>query len=502
MAKKSKAKRHPWYKKKNYLHFDLALDVKQAEAYVTNPENILSHRFSPLIHYKKLSAKVSRDKDAELKFKQTRKFSDKPRLIKTRKKRNIFYSSHIDGYIYSYYSWLLQKEYEQFLITNNLYENVIAYRAIEKDKKKYSNIHFAEEAFNFIVSKSSAHVLCFDISKFFDRMSAVVLKKNWSKILQKKILPPDHYRVFRSVTNFSYVDEGAIIQHFKDRFEVNPRKHGFDAKTKGSYKKRICDYPELRALHEGKNKNIIKNQSNLKITGVAQGTAISGMLSNIFMIEFDLFMKEKIESLGGCYRRYSDDIFICVETIAFEDLEKLVASAIKDKCGDSIKLNPDKTELRIYECINGIGSIKDTEGVPAKVQYLGFHFDGQRVHIRTSSMSKDRGKTIQTIRKYKDTKSGINSRIIYKKRSPRIISKYDSEGQKGFAYYAIRSKKVHNNSASIGRQFLKKNDAFIKASIAREKEIDKRKLEKKLISRALKKKEDMEKRVKNKAKDK
>ena len=331
-------------------------------------------------------------------------------------------------------------------------------------------------------------------------MSADVLKKNWAKIMGVKLLQPDHYRVYRSVTNFSYVDEGAIIQHFKDRFEVNPRKHGFDGRTKGINKKRICDYPELRALHEGENKNLIKNQSALKISGVAQGTAISGMLSNIFMIEFDLFMKEKIESLGGCYRRYSDDIFICAEKIDFEEMEKLVANTIKDKCGDSIKLNPDKTELRVYECINGIGSIKDKEGVPAKVQYLGFHFDGQRVHIRTSSMSKDRGKTIQTIRKYKDTESGINSRLVYKKRSPRIISKYDNEGQKGFAYYAIRSKKVHNDSASIGRQFLKKNDAFIKASIAREKEIDKRKLKKRLTAKALKKKEDMEKRAKNKTK--
>ena len=331
-------------------------------------------------------------------------------------------------------------------------------------------------------------------------MNSKVLKTNWATILEEKLLPPAHYRVFKSVTNFSYVDEGAIIQNFKGRFKVNPRKHGLSVNTKGSYKHRICDYPELRELHEKKNKTLIKHQSALGMTGIAQCTAISGMLSNIFMIEFDLTIKAAIEKIGGCYRRYSDDIFICIENAEFPEIIKLVENAIQDKCGNSIKLNSEKTELRSYECIDGIGCIKDEKGRVAKIQYLGFHFDGERVHIRTSSMSKDRGKTIQTIRKYKDRKSGINSRAVYKKRSPRLISKYDDERKKGFAYYAIRSQKVHNDSVSIGRQFLKKNDAFIKASIKKEKKTDNKKLQKKLKMQAYKKKEDMEKRKQNKAK--
>jgi|GEM_PF-502375 len=497
---KDKKKKDAWYKKKNYLHFDLALKEEQAEAYVTNPKNILSHRFSPLIHYKKLSTKVQRDKAAELKYKKSGLKIDKPKLLVKRKKRNIFYSSHIDGYIYSYYSKILEERYEQFLLKNKLEENVIAYRAVEKNSEKFSNINFAEEVFDFVRKTKSAKILCFDVSKFFDKMSKRVLKENWITILEDTTLPPDHYRVYKSVTNFSYVDEGAIIQNFKDRFKINPRNHGLDVKTKGSFKHRICEYSELRELHKQENRSLIKNQSTLGITGIAQGTAISGMLSNIFMIEFDLLMKTTIEKIGGCYRRYSDDIFICVENIKFEDIINLVESAIKNKCGNSIKLNSDKTELRSYENINGIGQIKNEKGLDSRIQYLGFHFDGQRVHIRTSSMSKDRGKTIQTIRKYKDSESGINSRVVYKKRSPRLISKYDNEKKKGFAYYAIRARKIHDDSISIGRQFVKKNDAFIKASIEREKQIDQKKLDKKLKAQAYRKKENMEKRAKNKTK--
>lgn len=490
-----------WYKKKNYLHFDLALTPEQAQNYVTNPKNILEHRFSPLIHYKKLSRKVKRNKEAESKYKKSGKRADKPELLKKVKRRNIFYSSHIDGYIYSYYTCLLEERYNLFLSSSKLHENVIAYRAIEKNGVKFSNINFAAEAFEFIRSKSSAIVLCFDVSKFFDNMSPIVLKEHWSALLGDKLLPPDHYKVFRSLTNFSFVEEGNLIQHFKDRFAISPRKHGFGSKTKGSFKHRICDYPELRELHTHKSKNLIRHQSDLNIGGIAQGTAISGILSNIFMIGFDLAAKEEVEKLGGCYRRYSDDIFICIENAKMEDLIKLVERLIEEKCAGSIKLNQDKTEIRFFTRSGGKGVIQDEKGNKSKVQYLGFHFDGEKVHIRTSSMSKDRGKIIQTIRKYKDKESGINTRLVYKKRSPRKVSIFDNERKKGFSYYAARSRKIHK-STSIEQQIKGKSDRFIAASIKKERLTDAKKIDAINLQKEFKRKEDLAKRAKNKARKK
>jgi RNA-directed DNA polymerase len=122
--------KHPWFKRKGYLHFDFSLGKKEAEIYVTNPANIVRHRFSPLIHYEQITRKVRRDKVAERRYKASGKITEKPKLTVKEKSRNIFYTSHIDGYIYSYYAYMLQKHYEEFLAKNELTSNVIAYRSI------------------------------------------------------------------------------------------------------------------------------------------------------------------------------------------------------------------------------------------------------------------------------------------------------------------------------------------------------------------------------------
>ncbi|MBY0429463.1 MAG: hypothetical protein K2Q32_09625, partial [Alphaproteobacteria bacterium] len=130
---------HAWFKRKGYLHFDKSLVSHEAEKYVTNPGNISKHSFSPLIHYQKISIKVQRDKIKEAKYKESGKTLPKPKLKITSKPRDIFYTSHVDGYIYSYYTYLLHDAYEAFLKQNSLTSNVIAYRPIQKNGVKLYN---------------------------------------------------------------------------------------------------------------------------------------------------------------------------------------------------------------------------------------------------------------------------------------------------------------------------------------------------------------------------
>lgn len=476
MAKHAKggAKKHPWFKCKGYLHFDLALERAKAENYITKPDNILRHRFSPLIHYCKISTKVKRNKEKERKYKESGKTGEKPKLETIPKSRNIFYTSHVDGYIYSYYGHKIQIAYEEFLLENNLTNNVIAYRSIIKEGIKFCNSHLANEVFNFIRSTNGCHILCFDISQFFDKLDIRTLKVKWAQVLGKKWLPNDHFKVYESLVNFSYVEEGQLIEHFKGRFEKNPRQHGLGKASGGSLKNRICDYPELRELEEkfrGQGKRLIKKKEFLEITGIPQGTAVSGLLSNIFMIDFDIAVKNYVESKGGNYRRYSDDIFIAVPaTVKFEEIEDLIELQLSQSCGGSIQLNDKKTEKRVYQLKpEGTFGIFDLKHNHSKVQYLGFHFDGQNVFIRNSSISKDRGKTVQLVRKNKNKiYNKINTIEVYKRRSPRKITPSDSKKDKGFVYYAERAAKVHVDSATIRAQ-IKKNDRFIKRVIAKER---------------------------------
>lgn len=86
-----------------------------------------------------------------------------------------------------------------------------------------------------------------------------------------------------------------------------------------------------------KNKDGTENKVNPY--GIPQGSSMSALLSNIYMIPFDLKIKKLAEEVGGMYRRYSDDIiFVCSKDHRNEVQEK-IKSAILER-GDNLKIHP------------------------------------------------------------------------------------------------------------------------------------------------------------------
>ena len=75
------------------------------------------------------------------------------------------------------------------------------------------------------------------------------------------------------------------------------------------------------------------------------------------MLEFDKAISEKINSFGGLYRRYSDDILIvCPDKSFLADLKKFTKTEI-EKLG--LKIQETKTEERhflIYENYSSLGT--------------------------------------------------------------------------------------------------------------------------------------------------
>ena len=59
-------------------------------------------------------------------------------------------------------------------------------------------------------------VICLDITKFFDNLNHSVLKREWQKLLDVGRLPNHHYSVFKSLTNFSYVEMSDILNEYKE----------------------------------------------------------------------------------------------------------------------------------------------------------------------------------------------------------------------------------------------------------------------------------------------
>ena len=85
---------------------------------------------------------------------------------------------------------------------------VIAFRKIGRQ----NNIHFANTVFEDIRSRSECFVLATDISDYFGSIKHPVLKAAWCGVLGVSRLPEDHFKVFRAVTEYAWVDREQLCQ--------------------------------------------------------------------------------------------------------------------------------------------------------------------------------------------------------------------------------------------------------------------------------------------------
>ena len=118
MAKK---KEKDWFKLKRYPHIGLPLNpndrYKWIEPYVTSELKVAKHSFLPFIHktsrVRKFRKAYNSDTGAlEFELKGGKKIVRNP----NEKKRELFYASHLDSLIYSYYAFILNQKYEDILI--------------------------------------------------------------------------------------------------------------------------------------------------------------------------------------------------------------------------------------------------------------------------------------------------------------------------------------------------------------------------------------------------
>jgi RNA-directed DNA polymerase len=397
-----------WYKSRGYTHFDFPVSMDYATSHLETPENIIKHSFWPFIK----------------RGQQTPRY--KSNLNKTKKKdRPIMYASHIDSHIYSWYSYLLSEKYEDRIKDTDLNSSVLAYRTLGK-----SNIDFAKDVFDEIEKKESCTVLTFDISQFFDRIDHRKLKLLWCQLLDpdSSILPEDHYKVYKSITKYSYIDMGDICQELdvKD-CEILKRK------------KRICSPQEFR------NKLRASIKINKDNYGIPQGSPISALLSNIFLWDFDIEMSKYALEIGATYRRYCDDILWICPSEQSDNITLKTRQAIHN-CGSGMKINEDKSEKSEFVRENGfLRCYPKTRSL----QYLGFIFDGQKRLIRAQTISRYYRRMKRAIYfTRKAAEKYDRGKIVYRKG---LYDKFTHLGRHNFIRYAYRASKIMN-SAEIKSQ--------------------------------------------------
>lgn len=452
-------KKKDWFKIKRYPHIGLPLDnrdcFKWIESYVTNPKEIAKHAFLPFIH-KTSKVKKFRKDYSNLDGSLNKKFKSDTKVLRkeSEKKRELFYASHMDSLIFSYYAMLLSNSYEDKIRENQLDEVVNAYRSVPVNPSKIDssnkcNIDFANDVFKYVLNYKEEEftVIAFDISSFFDNLNHKLLREVWADVLGVEKLPIDHFNVFKNITRFSHVDIVDIFEEFKDKIytrKINKLGEPLEIKQKKVDKIKylrnqdaiaFCKEKEFfklkgKLLQPSKTR-IIDDIEVYRDFGIPQGSPISSVLANIYLLHFDTLVNKFISAKGGIYRRYSDDMVVICPIAYKEELTQLVYEEIK-----KYKLEIQEKKTQIFQFKRSDKKLicgQEFEGITnwnKNFIYLGFEFDGSSVLLKSASISGYYRKMKRSVRRAKHfstRKYSPNKGIIFKRR---IFKKFSYKGAK------------------------------------------------------------------------
>jgi hypothetical protein len=365
---------------KHYPHFDAPLKLSEIKAIVNDPGRVARNAFFPLIQYEK-RWQPFRTPDGK----------SKPKA----KTRKIRYAARRDAYIYSRYRRILAPLYEHRLASLGISSVPIAYRKIPgAGGKGKCNIDFAKDAFDYIESLEDCFVISLDISQFFESLDHARIEDVWKDLLGVSCLPEDHAAVFRSLTNYRWIDRTEAYE----RLGFFGQKTGSAGKTTKGFRtsysrmpKQLCTPKDFREkiCGAGSLPSIVRKHA--KDHGIPQGTPISDLVANMYMLEFDAYLNSVAKSCGGAAFRYSDDILLIVRVQSFNEAKDLEDAVIKyiSSIGKELVIKEEKCSIhRFHRPANGCLEFQHLKGAGKNgLEYLGFRFDGQRIFLRNSTVS-------------------------------------------------------------------------------------------------------------------
>lgn len=363
---------------KNYPHFDSPLSLTEIEALVSDPLRVAKNTFYPFMRYTQ----------SWQPYRTGAKGRPKP------KTRPIRFASRRDAYILSYYRHLLAGPYEDLLSRLGLSDAVLAYRRLRTATGSgKSNIEIAKDAFDAIASFGTCGVAALDISSFFESLDHDLLRSQWGRVLGVATLPPDHGAIFKAVTRYAVVDRDAVYKRLG--FIADDPTTGVPGYTVAFDKmpRKLCSNAQFRNDICGKNgiqKSLV--DVNRKPYGIPQGSPISDMLANLYLIDFDLALDAYCRAKGGTYLRYSDDILLIIpgDSIAAENARDFAIREIMNH-GSKLRIKPSKTAVLHYAPDpKGGQSFTHVAGEQGRngLEYLGFRYDGKQVFLRDATLSR------------------------------------------------------------------------------------------------------------------
>lgn len=426
-----------------YRHLDARIPrtmLESNEAFklidtLTSPAKLQKHSFYPFLRKDKKVRRFTREYGAD----------GTSRVKIDQKIRPIMYASHKDACIYGFYAYMLKEKYDKLIDNTALDKSIIAYRRIPRDDnsgRNKSNVDFSNDVYTAIKEKDECAVLCVDIKGFFDNMRHDNIRNTWSEVLGEDDLPVGHSIVYKNVTNYRYAFINEVLSKMGEGWIVKGRfRYSRTAKRRG-----MIGNPKLYNKLINNTLIIHKNRS---IRGIPQGSPISDIIANMYLLNFDREMINFLNSKGrgNLYKRYSDDILIvCAQkdvTAVYQRIQQLMNH-------DSIDLNLSnkKTELFYVNVKSGIlkdetalvepGYIKNKKAI----QYLGFEFDLSDLNIRSGTVASHYRK----VAKLAKAKTVDNPKVDVKTKGP------NSKKKKRNRYQYLKQAIRKTGSSRLKRQ--------------------------------------------------
>lgn len=422
---------------KKYLHFDFPLTEKERKQLVVDISDgeIIHHRYLPFISF-------------EIRF---RIYHPKEKTS-VPKSRKITLPSHHDALTYRYYGTALNHIYSDYAIAHQINDVAVAYRERQSGVRR-SNITTAKEVFDYTTSLKKSWIIKGDFHHFFNTLDHEYLANNLKKVLGGD-LPKDWSRMLRSITQYQSIGRKTLERQLEDaQVKIAYRLHNSNGVRTRAYVRNLQEFGQLI-----KHKQVRLSGKNR--VGIPQGTAVSAVLANVYMINFDEWLSTYCEKIGGLYRRYSDDFIIVLpqEQLSKKFVENFETEIIqRSQSTLGLTIEPTKTKLFSYNQDTHSVLLYDIQNVaeskPGKIDYLGFVFDGVSVSMRPKSIYKfiyrgrrTIGKYITLGRSYDQVHLGFsNSDIIMNQ----VVPKYAEHSGDEKKIYVAPS--IHEVEKSLGR---------------------------------------------------
>jgi hypothetical protein len=427
-----------WLKTKGYIHLTPNLSISNWKSIlkkIENPEFIKEYCFFPLIHrvirerkFKKID--TSKHTPNQWRISQAKKLgksetyrahkhvNSKNNMVEpTRKDREIFYASHFDALIYSYYSNLINDLYCETLRKDELLDqSIIAYRKIpvnreNPDGEGKSTIHFSKEVFDEIERQSKIYgavgVLAFDITNFFPSMNYDLLKEAWINLVGYKEFEKHHFKIFKACTDFRYVNfhELKRIENYYNKGFNEARLD--EIRKKQGIKCIFKSYSEFREVIRTKALRVYNPHYRRKNgKGIPPGLPISATLANLYLLRFDeTIVNELVKTNNVFYRRYSDDIIIVCPFDQISNSESKVITLIDNVQLEISKHKTERYKFRLdeydqngnkrLECFLVDSDFNELQ--KNRLIYLGFEYYGFQTLIKSTNLAKYYRRLIKTV---------------------------------------------------------------------------------------------------------